>query len=87
MGRSDPRKVLIEYERGSTMVDVVLLRMKVTSGWPQRLMDVFVRVLLAEQFVIQRGGVVGTAFRHWINSQLEPILVDEEMYTETIFLD
>lgn len=69
------------------MVDVVLLRLKVTPGWPQQFMEVFVRLLLAEQFVIQHGGVIGTAFRQWLNDQLEPILAEEDMHTESIFLD
>lgn len=69
------------------MVDVVLLRLEVTSGWPQRFMEVFVRILLAEQFMIQHGGAIGTAFRQWLNDQLEPILVEEDMHTESVFLD
>ena len=69
------------------MVDVVLLRLKVATGWPRRFMELFVRVLLAEQFVMRNGGLVGDVFRHWLNDRLEPILVEEEMYTESVFLD
>lgn len=69
------------------MVDVVLLRLKVTPGWPQRFVELFVRVLRAEQFVMQHGGAVGTAFRRWLNHQLEPILAEEGMHTESVFLD
>ena len=69
------------------MVDVVLLRMKVTSGWPRFVMALFVRILLLEQFVMRRGGVVGDALRRWLNEQFEPVLVEEEMYTESVFLD
>lgn len=69
------------------MVDVVLLRLKVTPGWPRRFMEVVVRILLLEQFVMQRGGAVGNAFREWLNEQLEPVLADEDMHTESVFLD
>lgn len=50
-------------------------------------MEAFVRILLAEQFVMQQGGVVGNAFRQWLNGQLEPVLADERMHTESVFLD
>lgn len=50
-------------------------------------MELFVRVLLLEQFLMQHGGVVGDAFRRWLNKQLEPVLLEEEMYTESIFLN
>lgn len=61
--------------------------MKVASGWPRRLSEAFVRVLLAEQFVMHHGGATGSALRRWLNRQLEPILTEEGMYTETLFLD
>jgi hypothetical protein len=69
------------------MVDVVLLRLRVASGWPRRVMELFVRVLRVEQIVMQRGGAIGTAFRQWLNRQLEPVLAEEGMHTESAFLD
>lgn len=69
------------------MVDVVLLRIRVTPGRPQKLAEAFVRILLAEQFVMRRGGPVGNAFRQWFNDQFEPVLAAEGMYTESVFLD
>ncbi|MDL5360940.1 DUF6176 family protein [Halalkalicoccus sp. NIPERK01] len=68
------------------MVDVVLLRLRVTPGWPRRVMELFVRILRAEQFVMRRGRL-GAAFRRWLNAQLEPILDEEGMHTESVFLD
>lgn len=69
------------------MVDVVLLRLQVTPGWPRRFMELFARILRLEQFVMQRGGAVGTVFREWLNGQLEPVLSKEDMHTESVFLD
>lgn len=69
------------------MVEIVLLRMRVASGWPRRFVQILVRVLLAEQFIMRRGGVVGDAFRRLVNERLEPVLAEEAMYTESIFLD
>jgi hypothetical protein len=68
------------------MVEVVLLRLTVAPGWPRRFMEAFVRVLRAEQFLMRRG-VVGAAFRRWLNRRLEPILAAEGMYTESVFLE
>ena len=68
------------------MVDIVLLRLAVRSGWPQRVMELLIRVFALEQFVMQEGGVIGDTFRSWMNAQLEPILADEGMYTESAFL-
>lgn len=69
------------------MVDVVLLRLRVTPGWPRRFMELFVRILRAEQFVMRRGGRLGNAFRQWLNARIEPILDEEGMHTESVFLD
>ena len=69
------------------MVEVVLLRVQVRPGWPRRFMAAFARVLLAEQFLVRRGGPLGRAFRRWVNARLEPVLRAEEMYTESLFLD
>ncbi len=35
---------------------------------------------------MQDGGMIGDAFRDWLNAQLEPILTVEGMYTESAFL-
>lgn len=68
------------------MVDIVLLRLVVRSGWPQRVMELLIRVFALEQFLMQEGGGIGDAFRSWMNARLEPILADEGMYTESVFL-
>lgn len=69
------------------MVDVVLLKVGIRSGLPRLFAEAFVRILLAEQFVIRRGGPLGRALRRRLNAALEPILVEEGMHTESIFLD
>lgn len=68
------------------MVDIVLLRLAVRSGWPQRVMELLIRVFALEQFIMREGGGIGDTFRSWMNAQLEPILTDEGMYTESVFL-
>lgn len=49
-------------------------------------MEFLVRVFAVEQLVMQKGGTIGDAFRNWLNAQLEPILTNEQMYTESAFL-
>ena len=68
------------------MVDVVLLRLTVRPGWPRRIMEVLVQIFTLEQFIMRKGGILGEAFREWMNAQFEPILADEGMYTESAFL-
>ncbi|MFC6906860.1 hypothetical protein [Halalkalicoccus tibetensis] len=63
------------------MVDIVLLRLAVRSGWPQRVMELLIRVFALEQFIMQEGGGIGDAFRNWMNAQFTPVLVDEGIYT------
>jgi hypothetical protein len=69
------------------MVDVVLLRLRIRPGLPRLFAEAFVRLLLAEQFVMRRGGPFGRALRRWLNAELEPILAEEGMHTESVFLE
>ncbi|MFC6904628.1 DUF6176 family protein [Halalkalicoccus tibetensis] len=68
------------------MVDVVLLRLRVRSGWPRLVMGLLVRIFRLEQRIMNEGGTIGETFRNWVNAQFEPILVNEGMYTESAFL-
>ena len=70
----------------SSMVEVVLLRLRVSSGLPRLVAELFVRLLRLEQLIMSRGGRIGRWFREALNRSLEPILREEGMYTESLFL-
>jgi hypothetical protein len=68
-------------------MEVVLLRLTVRRGLPRLFGELFVRVLLAEQSIIRRGGLLGRGLRRLLNESVESVLREEGMYTESAFLD
>ena len=70
----------------SSMVEVVLLRLRVSPRLPRLVAELFVRLLRLEQLIMRRGGLIGRWFRGALNRSLKPILREEGMYTESLFL-
>ena len=68
-------------------MEVVLLRLTVRQGLQRLVAELFVRVFLLEQAIIRRGGPLGRGLRRLLNEGVESVLREEEMYTESAFLD
>ncbi|WP_331235332.1 DUF6176 family protein [Natronorarus salvus] len=68
-------------------MEVVLLRLTVRRGLPRLVAELFVRVFLAEQAIMRRGGALGRGLRGLLNESVESVLREEGMYTESAFLD